>query len=816
MRKLAALALSVLLCATPASAGLLVRQTEGLVVTGADGVQYEGPAGLVVTGADQLLGLEVNGIISTPSDGLVVTGADGVGASGADGLVVTGADGVGYRAESADSITAVNTNGLVVTGADGLVVTGADGTTYHPTSIVINNGDGLIVTGANGLVVTGADGARRTVNDGLVVTGADGLVVTGADTLEMQRAQQVTATAPDGTTYAISPVGLVVTGADGLLFTRLSGVEMTNVVGLVVTGADGLVVTGADGAQHNTGLMSVDPLLLTAIAEATDDSNVNAAVIYHRSVTDADIADLQRVGVTGGTRFRVLPVVVLTATKEQLLEISRLPAVRSIYGNTTLQWSAADTSRDVTGLPRARADIDLKQFNRGNSATGAGVGVAVIDTGIDGGHPDLSGRVVRNVKLADFGGLLPIGFNYPVNIQSLRNTDLIYGHGTFVAGLIAGNSTRTNGRFSGYAPRASLVGLSAGDANLFHVLAGFDYVLQHRSALNIRVVNCSFSANTVFNEHDPVNVATRMLAESGVNVVFSAGNTGPGANSLNPYAVAPWVVSVAATDERGRPASFSSRGVFGSSFFRPTLTAPGVNLVSARSGGISVTGVLGLGTGNDLSYISLFDLPYYTTGSGTSFTAPQVAGTIALMLEMNPNLTPAQVREILQKTATPLPPFYPFEVGAGMLNSHAAVLAAAFPQRNLGYFKTTLDRGQVRFIKESFNFAGVAQPGAPHETTLTMPNGTLAAFLQVAWGPHVSKSDLAMTVVAPGGEQKNVNALNLPGLTGKRERLTLANPDAGTWRVRVGHTLGALASPQQFKGVLEVTRVESAPLSDLQ
>ncbi|HYN83863.1 MAG TPA: S8 family serine peptidase [Pyrinomonadaceae bacterium] len=816
MRKMAALALAVLLCATQAQAGLIVRETEGLVVTGADGVHYETSSGLVVTGADQLLGLEVNGVTATAGDGLVVTGADGLPVTGTNGLVVTGADGVGLRADSADGISVANSAGLVVTGADGLVVTGADGTTYHPASIVINNGDGLVVTGADGLVVTGADGARQTINNGLVVTGADGLVVTGADTLQAQRAQAVTATAPDGTTYSISPVGLVVTGADGLLGSRLSGVEMTNVVGLVVTGADGLVVTGADRTYGSTGLVSVDPLLLTTLAEATDDSNVNAAVVYHRAVTDADIADLQRLGVTGGTRFRVLPAVVVTATKEQLVEVSKLPAVRSIYGNTTLQWSATDTSRETTGLPRARGDYDLKSRNRGLALSGAGIGVAVIDTGIDGSHPDLTGRVARNVKLADLSGLAPVGFSYPHNVEGLRNTDLVYGHGTFVAGIIAGNSTRTGGRLSGYAPGAKLVGLSTGDANLFHVLAGLDYVLQNKDALNIRVVNCSFSANTVFNEHDPVNVATRMLADRGVNVVFSAGNTGPGANSLNPYALAPWVVSVAATDERGRPANFSSRGVFGSSFFQPTLTAPGTHVVSARSSSVSVTGALGLGSANDINYISLLDLPYYTTGSGTSFTAPQVAGTIALMLEANPNLTPAQVRQILQKTATPLPPFYAYEVGAGMLNSHAAVLAAAFPQRNIGLHRYTLDRAQVRFVKETYTFSGVAQPGAAHETTLAIPDGTTTAFLQVAWGPETSRSDLSMTVVAPTGEQKSVNALNLPGLTGKRERMTLANPETGAWRVRVGHTLAATATTQQYKGVLEVTRVESAPLQDVE
>ena len=110
----------------------------------------------------------------------------------------------------------------------------------------------------------------------------------------------------------------------------------------------------------------------------------------------------------------------------------------------------------------------------------------------------------------------------------------------------------------------------------------------------MRVLNCSFSANTVYDTNDPVNVATKMLTEAGVNVVFSAGNSGPGMHTLNPYAVAPWVVSVGATDSHGRLASFSSRGAFASSLFRPTLVAPGVNVVSLRGSGIAnVTGAEG-------------------------------------------------------------------------------------------------------------------------------------------------------------------------------------------------------------------------------
>ncbi len=196
--------------------------------------------------------------------------------------------------------------------------------------------------------------------------------------------------------------------------------------------------------------------------------------------------------------------------------------------------------------------------------------------------------MLRNVKLADLQGANLLEFLPPANVEQLPDTDQLSGHGTFVGGIIAGSGARSGGKYAGYAPKAKLVGLSAGDYSLFNVLAGFDYILSHPE-LNVRVVNCSFSANTTYNEHDPVNVATRMLYERGVNVVFSAGNAGPGLHTLNPYAAAPWVISVGALDERGRLANYSARGDFGSRSFRPTLSAPGTNIVSLRASGTNLT-----------------------------------------------------------------------------------------------------------------------------------------------------------------------------------------------------------------------------------
>ena len=282
---------------------------------------------------------------------------------------------------------------------------------------------------------------------------------------------------------------------------------------------------------------------------------------------------------------------------------------------------------------------------------------------------------------------------------------------------------------------------------------------------------------------------------------FSAGNTGPGLHTLNPYAVAPWVISVGATDTSGHLASFSSRGDFASALFHPTLVAPGLNVVSVRGSGIAnVTGAEGVAAGADAQRLSSAELPYYTTASGTSFSAPQVAGAIALMLEANPGLNPAQVKDVLQRTATPLPPYYRHEVGAGMLNVHAAVLEAAFPARRIGAWRDTLDRGQVKFVNDApTTFSGTVQPGSAADTTLGIPAGALLASVQISWGPLLSTNDLGLYVYDPGGSlNSQSNSINLPGLTGKREGVAVNMPASGivacecTKHARCGHRLAVL------------------------
>ena len=815
MKRALGLIVVVSMLISPVFAGLDIVRSNGITLTGADGINYIGTSGITLTGADGLLAFRSNGITLTGADGITLTGADGASYTGPNGITLTGADG----------ITLTGADGITLTGADGITLTGADGTQYsadsvvvrQPNGITLTGADGITLTGADGITLTGADGAAQSQTNGITLTGADGITLTGADGITLTGADGITLTGADSVTgfnsngiafENVSPAGITLTGADGITLTGADGITLTGADGIAMRNIQGITLTGADAAS--TGLQSVDPELAMALNNATDDSNINAVVVYHNAVTEGDLAQLQQIGINGGTRFRVLPMVYVTARRSQLIAVSRLATVRSLYGNRTLTLNS-DPYFKTTGIHRVTADNDLTVNNAGLPVTGKNVTVAVLDTGINGLHGDLAGRVLQNVRLTDLQSA-PLAFLDPVPLENIANTDPVAGHGTFVAGVIGASGAASSGKYSGVAPGAKLLGLSAGDLNLTHVLSGFDYLLERGANYNVKVVNCSFSANTVFDMNDPVNVATKMLTASGVNVVFSAGNTGSGNGTLNPYAMAPWVIGVGATNENGVLAAFSSRGTFGGELDQPTLVAPGVNVASLRSA-VSITSVGGI-AGADLGRLSPTELPFYTTASGTSFSAPQVAGAVALMLEANPALQPAEIKDILARTATPLPKYFYHEAGAGMLNAHAAVLEAAFPNRPMGVFRSTLTSNRIRFVTSTSQiFAELVSPGEPRSVNVPLPDDVVQASVGISW--NLSTNDFGLKLFNGGNDLLGEsNYLNLPGLTGRHEQVVVRRPAAQTFRAEIHHSTG-IGTSQNVYGAVETTRVDYPDLSDI-
>ena len=306
-------------------------------------------------------------------------------------------------------------------------------------------------------------------------------------------------------------------------------------------------------------------------------------------------------------------------------------------------------------------------------AIGRGIGVAVIDSGI-APSPDLAGRIVASV---DFTTGAP---GEPLVAPADPG-----GHGTHVAGLIGGDGTASAGAYTGVAPGANLVDVrvigAGGATTVSTLLRGMQWVLANKATYNIRVANMSLgAAATLSYRNDPLATAAEVLTFAGIAVVVSAGNSGPGETTVTTPGYDPFVITVGALDDNGTPAldddslaSWSSRGPTApDGIAKPDLVAPGRKMVSLRSPGSTL----------DQMYpdrqVAGTDLlaPAYFRMSGTSMAAPVVAGTIALMLERNPSLRPAQLKHRLMGTATPLAFGSPNTTGNGLLNVSAAVGSA--------------------------------------------------------------------------------------------------------------------------------------------
>ncbi len=409
-----------------------------------------------------------------------------------------------------------------------------------------------------------------------------------------------------------------------------------------------------------------------------------------QGVLPGQVKLLEEIGITNGLTLKSLPIAGIVATKTQMDRLAESDQVVSIYLNKRLAYENAEAT-DLTGVDKVRTDDSMRKRNGGLPVTGKGIGVVINDSGVDGTHQDLEfgKHLVQNVlgstNLNALSALLPVTY-----VEGVPNTDSSSGHGTHVAGIVGGTGEMSGGKYEGVAPGANLIGYGSGAAvAMLDILGGFDYALTHQQQYNIRVITNSWGdtgdAGTDFDPSNPINIATKKLYDRGIVTVFSAGNSGPDEKTISGnYKKAPWVVTVAAGDKSGKLADFSSRGedgrggtvtVDGKSWEwqdQPTVTSPGVDIISTRV----ISPLVALGATSDVEYIEPAYLPFYTTMSGTSMAAPHVAGIIALMLEANPMLSPAEVKSILENTATAMPDYADWEVGAGYVNAYNAVNAA--------------------------------------------------------------------------------------------------------------------------------------------
>lgn len=438
-----------------------------------------------------------------------------------------------------------------------------------------------------------------------------------------------------------------------------------------------------DTPQANLQDQTTNASLIEVIIQFKPGTNLDNGV---SKVTGAGGQLKDRLDVIHGGVFQVPASLLPTLAKD--------PDVLYISPNRqTIKLSPDDYILDATG---ANPIQEL-------GYSGAGIGVAVIDSGVHAGHPDLSKNYTRQSRVVYNESFIP----------GLDASDQ-YGHGTAVAGLVAGNGRASGQWMRGIAPKADIINLRVLDANGVGtdgaVISAIQRAIQLKKTYNIRIINLSLGRGIQESYAlDPLCQAVEQAWKVGIVVVVAAGNYGRD-NSMhtNGYATItapgndPYVITVGATNTHATDTtsddtvtSYSSKGPsLLDHVIKPDLVAPGNRIVSLLAAGSTLDTKY---PGNRLSpsaYGSHSSTHYYSFISGTSMATPIVSGSAALMLEHTPSLTPDQVKARMMKTANKLYPSYStaigangvsynlqydvFTVGTGYLNAYAAMASNDF------------------------------------------------------------------------------------------------------------------------------------------
>ncbi len=365
-------------------------------------------------------------------------------------------------------------------------------------------------------------------------------------------------------------------------------------------------------------------------------------------------ADLTSAGATDVAAFDSVNVVSARVSDQSLAAIATDRAVlrATTDARVTAVGGGRNDGRDLDdfGSVSKKDSVGISAIEAPEAwsrSTGAGVVVALMDTGI-GAHPDLpAGKVLARVNLAGTAG---VGLD-PA------------GHGTHLAGVIAGHGTT----FRGVAPDARLVDIRVLDQNgngtLRSVVAGFDWLLKNRKALTIRVLNLSLGTTQRSSYHADLLAA---LAESawfaGIAVVAAAGNDGPVPGTIATPGADPFVITAGSFDDQGTPSTqddresaFSSRGATVDGFAKPDVLAPGRRVVSLRANGslLEVTKPGRVVTNTDtnasvnLNANTRNNANLYIRMSGTSVSSAMVSGVAALVLSAHADYTPTKTKGAL-------------------------------------------------------------------------------------------------------------------------------------------------------------------------
>jgi serine protease AprX len=335
---------------------------------------------------------------------------------------------------------------------------------------------------------------------------------------------------------------------------------------------------------------------------------------------------------------------VIAVSRDRVVRPSGKPAP---CGGRAADWCAS--ALDTAYVQSTRADKAWS--DRQSPATGSGVGVAVIDTGIAGELPDFAAGDGQSRVIA----------TAVTNPDATTATDR-YGHGTHVAGLVAGNGRRLAvtdplyNRYIGTAPDANLISIKASDdagrATIIDVIDGLQFAVDHKDDYGIKVVNLSLNSTDAQSyATDPLDAAAEAAWFAGLVVVTAAGNRGTAADAVS-YAPAndPFVITVGGVDDQGTKATdddalaaWSSRGMTQDQYAKPDVVAPAAHIVGPLAPQSAFA---------TLCPACIVDARYFRVG-GTSMASPIVAGIAADLLQAHPTWTPDQVKQALVTRTRP-------------------------------------------------------------------------------------------------------------------------------------------------------------------
>ena len=354
-----------------------------------------------------------------------------------------------------------------------------------------------------------------------------------------------------------------------------------------------------------------------------------------------------------------------------LIRLGQDPRVRSVSYDHPILPQNDDSPEGLFGPPDPSKIVNTYNFTIGadrawaEGYTGKGITVAVVDSGVQY-HTDLLLRVLWGFSLLSTG--------LPARVDQ-------YGHGTHVAGIIAGNGFVSKGKYVGIAPEALILPVRVcddqGASSESTLVAGLQWIYRNRALYKIRVVNVSLNSSSLLSYNkSPLSAALEILWFNGIVVVVSAGNS---RTAIYPPANDPFVITVGAVDENGKRdpaddtvAPFSGYGITPEGFSKPDLVAPGVDIVSTLSSTGARLTQEHPGHRVDTRYFRL---------SGTSMAAAVTSGAVALLLQAHPELNPDEVKMRLMASATPL---NQTGAGAGILNVYKAIDAQGVGMANTG------------------------------------------------------------------------------------------------------------------------------------